>query len=538
MSYIDVVNTHARNNRFEYNHEAIYKQVRTAMKKQGEERDRALKEVFTSAYKKEGARYEALRQQLTTNVYSIPNANEAARLVEQMKTMAIPARFLEQMTEIVGEMAKDIDPSYKPKAMLGLSATDAKNLVSAQLSSYTRLDETMYSLKRFGWEDAHRALNNMITDNMTGKPRKYATSDEENFTAADEEHKGAMYEAYMRKEELKKQLSRNGFFWRLFHRTEVREMRNYIEAAEAALTAVGFPEEAIGEANAEFAFAAASEADYLASHMYFDEKFVALAKAEEEKLKEKALENGEFENALDEKTLEEIGDILDQRAAREDRMTEKIIEREEKQKLAEKNREAEIIAAFKKPTNRIEVKKAFADKNMAQLVSKQFVALMEKATNTSADKESKANYTYRSLGMMIGEFWVNQNNMHANAIKLFKATYNAIKNDTPGMSVAEKLVAAQKMADIMLNTYSPVATNPSLAQYGESYGVQKMDNNAIKELTGFEGDVNELMNGVKVELGIGKEKVNFGNEFGEAVNDKSAKIEEHKAPVAENVKQS
>ena len=128
--------------------------------------------------------------------------------------------------------------------------------------------------------------------------------------------------------------------------------------------------------------------------------------------------------------------------------------------------------------------------------------------------------------------------MHANAIKLFKATYNAIKNDTPGMSVVEKLVAAQKMADIMLNTYSPAATNPDLAQYGESYGVQKMGNDAIKELTSFVGDVNELMNGVKVELGVVKEKVNFGNEFGEASNDKSAKVEEHKDPVVENVKQS
>ena len=45
------------------------------------------------------------------------------------------------------------------------------------------------------------------------------------------------------------------------------------------------------------------------------------------------------------------------------------------------------------------------------------------------------------------------------------------------------------------------------------------------------------MNGVKVELGIGKEKVNFGNEFVEAANNQSAKVEEIKAPVAENVKQ-
>ena len=90
----------------------------------------------------------------------------------------------------------------------------------------------------------------------------------------------------------------------------------------------------------------------------------------------------------------------------------------------------------------------------------------------------------------------------------------------------------------MLSTYSPAATNPSLAQYCESYAIQKLYSDDIKGLTGFEGNVDELMSGVKVELGVGKEKVDFGIEFSEAANDKSAKVEEHKAPVIENVKQS
>ena len=531
MPYMDIVTTHARNNRFEYDHKAIYKQVRKAMKKQGEERDRALKEVFTSEYKKEGARYEALRQQLTTNVNSMPNANQAARLVDQMKTMAIPARFLEQMTEIVGEMAKDIDPSYKPQVMLGLSATDAKNLVSAQLSSYTRLDESMYSLNHFGWEDAHREIRIILRDRETGEIR--------NFANAFEEHKVAMYEVYVRKEALKKQLKDNGFFWRLFHRTEVRDMRHYIDSAEATLAAVQFPKEAIGEANAEFAFAAASEADYLASHMYFDEKFAALANAKEEKLEEKSLENTEFEKVFDEKSFDEekLEDILDQRAAHEDQMIENIIKRENQKRLEAQQKEAQQMASIKKPTNIAEVKRAFANKETTKFITNKFVSLMANASNTNANKETKASSVHKTLGMAIGEAWTDQKNMHSHAIKFFKTAYNAIKNDTPGMSVAEKLVAAQRMTDIMMNIYSPVATNPSLAQYGENYAVQKLYNDNIKELTGFEGNVNELMNSVKVKLGIGKEKVDFGNEFGEAVNDKSAKVEDLKAPVVENVKQ-
>ena len=331
------------------------------------------------------------------------------------------------------------------------------------------------------------------------------------------------------------------FWWKVMHpfknsaeKKELATLRNYIGITTGSFDITG-EDETIeyvrgDEIASDKAIEKYKQAIETGKNNLPDEADVII---DERKLNEKVILD---ENSLDEKSLDEIGDILDKRAAYEDQMMEKIIEREEQQKRAEKNKEAEIIASFKKPTNRIEVKRAFADKNMAQLVSKQFVALMEKATNTGADKEAKANSAYRSLGMMIGEFWVNQNNMHANAIKFFKTTYNAIKNDTPGMSIAEKLVAAQKMADIMLNAYSPAATNPDLAQYGESYGIQKIDNDAIKELTGFKGDVNELMNSVKVELGIGRERVNFDNEFGEAANDKSAKVEEPMAPVAENVK--
>ena len=259
-------------------------------------------------------------------------------------------------------------------------------------------------------------------------------------------------------------------------------------------------------------------------------------------LKEKAANktaSNEMEQALDEKIFNdgELEDILDQRAAHEDKVINDIIARENQKKLEEQNREAQIMASFKKPTNRIEVKKVFSNRNITQVITNQFVSLMANATNTNAEKSAKANSLHNSFGMIISESWVDQKNMHSHAVKFFKVAYNAIKNDTPGMSVSEKLVAAQKMADIMLNTYSPVATNPSLAQYGESYAVQKLDNDNIKELTGFEGNVNELMNNVKTELGIGKEKVNFGNEFAEAGNDKSAKVEDHKAPVIENVKQ-
>ena len=489
MPYIDIVNTHGRNNRFEYAHKEIYQQVRRAMKKTGEERDRALKEVLTAAYKKESVRYEAMRQQRIADLYSTEDATESARLDAEMRTMARPAQFLEQMAEIVGEMAKDIDANYKPKGMIGLTTNEAKNLVSFQLSSYTRIDETMYSLKKFGWEHAHISLGHIRTNTLTGERRSFATTDDE--------HKAGMYDVYIRKEELKNQLNSKGFFWKLFHRADVRAMNDYINAAEEALTAVGFPESAIGEAKAEFACSAATESEYATAYKHFDDKFY--------------VSEDEVEQLLENKSDEEMLEMFDEKANREDRIANDRSKRIEKKKLDEQKKEVEnqeFMANFQKPTNIRDLKRAFANKTLTEIVKDQFVGLISNATNSLSDKKSIAGAAHKSLGMIIGEAWADQEKMRAHAIKLFKVSYNALRNNTPNMSVAEKMVAAQKMTDIMLNIYSPTAIKPELAQYGNNYAVQKMNNDDIKDFIGHDGDVNELMNEVKVGLGLVKENKN------------------------------
>ena len=265
MAYIDVVNKHESNNLFKYNHKEIFKQVRKAMKKNGEARDNALKSVLISAYKSESPRYERIRQEFIADLQSMTNHNEAERLYKEVRLkMADPAPFLAQMCEIVGEMAKDVDKKYQPKEMLGLSPKDCKNLVSHQLNSYTRLDETMHALNKFGWNEAHRTLGFIKNDSM-GEPRKFATTDEE--------HKVGMYEVYVRKEELKKQLDSKGFFWKLRYHSEVKAMKNYIRAAEDTLTSVEFPEKAIKEAQSEFALTAATMLEYEKAYAFINQKY-------------------------------------------------------------------------------------------------------------------------------------------------------------------------------------------------------------------------------------------------------------------------
>ena len=537
MPYLDVVRTHGRNNRFQYDHKAIYKQVRQAMKKRGEEREQALKAVFTSAYRKEAVRYEAMRQQMTADLYSMENANEAARLDFEMRSMARPAQFLEQMAEIVGEMAKDIDRNYQPAGMFGLTARDAKNLVGFQLNSYTRLDETMYSLKRFGWEDAHRALRHLITDVMTNEPRTFATTDDE--------HKVSMYMAYIRKEELKKQLDGKGFFWKLRHRAEVREMNNYINAAEAALTAVAFPESAIGEARFEVALTAAKESEYEAAYKYLDEKFhvapivpeqqpdekppVAPKEAEEKLGEELSVAPNESEKKLDEelsvdpnemelmldgKTEEELLEIFDQRAADEDQAIDQINEREAQEKRKEQEMENQARQArldkllnIPKPQTYRDVPPMVKNKETAGIVRNVFIDILKKYGASSADHSITRKISEPIL-MDIKQVWVSPNQMHQHSMEMFKTVYGKIRIENPQMSVSNKLIATQKITDILLNVYSPVASDPKLAQYGNNYCIQKMNNADIRSLTGSGENLDELMNHVKVELGLAKAKEN------------------------------
>ena len=75
------------------------------------------------------------------------------------------------------------------------------------------------------------------------------------------------------------------------------------------------------------------------------------------------------------------------------------------------------------------------------------------------------------------------------------------------MTVAQKLIMAQKVANIGLTEFSPVAAYSKYAQYGDNYFINNATPDDIRNLTGYEGDVNELIHDVKVGLGIEKEQI-------------------------------
>ena len=300
MPYMDLVREYSRKNRFEYDHKAVFGQVRAAMAKSGVEREAALKDVLKRNYLADAEKYEPRRKQIQNEVRGM-GANENPDLLDAMMEMSGATAFLEQYVDMITAMAKDIDATFEPEFMLGIASKDAKNLVSGFLSSYSRYDESKHTLKTEGWETAFELVERCRYSRFEDKVREYSK--------ADENVQNDIKETYIRKKIVQEELNSHGFFWRLFHRSDVKTMRNYIGAAERALADVGFPKEAAKEADADFAQSAALETEYAACHDYFDEKF----KAEAERLQaenEVKLEHAVPENAEKEK----VNVVLDEPA--------------------------------------------------------------------------------------------------------------------------------------------------------------------------------------------------------------------------------
>lgn len=286
MPYIDTVNEYSRLNSFEYDHRNLFNQVQKAMQKSGDEREKALQDVLKSNYVEVAAIYEPLKKRALADARNMgPREEGAAEAMKKATNMANPPVFLTQYINIICAMAMDIDSNYKPKFMLGIELSDAKNLISAHLSSYPRYEETKLDMQKGGWEQAYEEVERSRYSTYEESVRDYAT--------AGESMQGAMKETYIRKEIVKDSLNSSGFFWKLFHRKEVREMRNFIRVAEQALRDINFPKSAEKEAQYEYSQSAALEEEYKQSYKILDAMYGIDPKA-------KANENAKERLSLDE----------------------------------------------------------------------------------------------------------------------------------------------------------------------------------------------------------------------------------------------
>jgi hypothetical protein len=199
-----------------------------------------------------------------------------------------------------------------------------------------------------------------------------------------------------------------------------------------------------------------------------------------------------------------------------------------KPKKVEEKKVEEKKETIKKATKKTDVKNLYAT-NKKDITTK-FVNMLVKSGLDNGTNNKIASLLYQNLLPYINDTWTNPNNMQVDAKNMFKFVYNHLNNNISKMNVGDKLVAAQRMTDLTLNTFSPVAADPKLARYGDNFAIKSMDDEDIQKITGYSGDVESLMKQVKSELGISKENVHFKDGiFNESSVEKIEKIEEHES---------
>ena len=121
--------------------------------------------------------------------------------------------------------------------------------------------------------------------------------------------------------------------------------------------------------------------------------------------------------------------------------------------------------------------------------------------------------------------------------KIFKTAYEFIDGFAEEkMSTTDKIIEAQKISDILINTYSPVLSDEKYAEYKYNYFVKNASLEELQNIVGAERDIDTIMENACNELGAEKTKV-YLPDLSEMVGsvDKATKIDEKtiSAPSAE-----
>ena len=186
------------------------------------------------------------------------------------------------------------------------------------------------------------------------------------------------------------------------------------------------------------------------------------------------------------------------------------------------------IKVTKKPESMRDVRSLASNNKLASDVKAEFVDILEKANDKNSDKTYAARQIYQEMLIGINNLWLTPENMSEHAINMFKNVYRKINTGIREMSVKDKIVAAQKIADVILNVYTPIASRQELAQYGNNFAMKNLKRTDIIELTNCDENADELLNDAKLELGIVKESVpDLNEEFNENIIVEPVQVKEN-----------
>ena len=213
--------------------------------------DSKLKTTVAKILLEEAIDYESFRRK---NIYSAVNGKFDGPYTEKVVQISNEMDFLLGYVKIATECVKELNPTYLPPFMFGLTQDEVKNIFKKQFESYTRRDEARHDLLNVGSLRSWKEDVEFSRAGYDGKVREY---DKE----ADRE-KGYIKETYIRKEIVKQELRDMGFWRRWFSDSRrARELKAFVKAAEKALKDVKFTKEGEKEAIADFKAPAARHDD-------------------------------------------------------------------------------------------------------------------------------------------------------------------------------------------------------------------------------------------------------------------------------------
>ena len=220
-----------------------------------------------------------------------------------------------------------------------------------------------------------------------------------------------------------------------------------------------------------------------------------------------------------------------EREREKERERERQKEREKAQQNPEMNKEAnqalDKLSKLEKPQNISKALGMIRSKATSAMVLDAFADILANSGNSAS-----SDRIYREMLMDIRPFWNEQAQMKEHVTRMFRNAYKSLSE----MDTADRLIAAQKMTDIVLNLFTPVGSEKAYEKYRNNYYIQNTKNADIQDFIKYKGNIDELVNNVKAELGIVKEEVkenvHFANgEFNENAPKKAEPIEEINAPV-------
>jgi hypothetical protein len=227
MSFKKKVKNFIKNSDVSLNVKALDKRVKSAMKLNGAERDNAMKQIMLDLFPIEAREHESVRSK--TLMIIARNQN-----IDVKNIMGIH-EFTEGYMDLICERAKEIDPQYKPPAMMGLGREEYRKMVQERLDSYTERDAIAFDLFEL------RTIKYAMIDNENARYSKTQKS-VRNYHTEKEWSKAFIEDVYTRRELVKEKLASKSRFWKWRHPFKTSDMKNFIDSANKTLKDVGFTE--------------------------------------------------------------------------------------------------------------------------------------------------------------------------------------------------------------------------------------------------------------------------------------------------------